>query len=397
MEKGSITYFNGPNTYSGGTTPAQGIIAFGLSSSGSPTVTSGPIGTGPLLLNLDSSSELLASGMIEASVPDVTIANAIQCVSGTNNLTLQVGGSNNLTLAGPFTLNGNDGLTTNTITSRYVQATNSGLTTISGVISDGGKNYGFGSVGIGVLALNNTETYTGPTVVSNGTLLVNGQIGSGAVTVATNATLGGSGTINGAVTVLNGGNLAAGDQTIGTLTINNTLTFQAGSTNIVYVNGSGNSSKVAATSETYAGTLDPVITSGTLTAGQNFTIFSGSATGNFTVAGTPGPGLSWQFTPSTGVLSVVGGAPVIPNVPPRITNVSISGGNVTITATNGVNGGTYYLLGTTNLSTRPVVWVPVATNVVTASGGSGTFSFAGTNAYPAGFPMWFFTLSSTNN
>lgn len=399
MEKGTITYFNGPNTYSGGTTPAQGIMAFGLSSSGSPTVTSGPIGTGPLLLNLDSSSELLASGMIEASVPNVTIANAIECVSGTNNLTLQVGGSNNLTLAGPFTLNGNDGLTTNTITSRFVQATNTGLTTISGVISDGGKNYGFGSIGTGVLALNNTETYTGPTVVSNGTLLVNGQIGSGAVTVATNATLGGSGTINGAVTIQNGGNLAAGNQAIGTLTINNALSLAAGSTNIVNIS-SGSSSKVTGlTSVTYGGTLVPNIVSGTFTAGQTFTIFSAaSESGSFSsIAGSPGAGLSWLFTPSTGVLSVVGGSPVIPNVPPRITSVSISGGNVTITATNGVNNGTYYLLGTTNLSARPVIWVPVATNVVTASGGSGTFSFAGTNAYPTGFPMWFFTLSSTNN
>jgi hypothetical protein len=314
---------------------------------------------------------------------------------------LEIGGSDSLTLSGLFTLNGNDGLTTNTFTSRNVEVTNTALTTISGVISDGGKAYGLNVAGAGtnisVLALNNTETYTGPTTVTNLTLLVNGQIGNGSVTVATNATLGGTGTVTGPVTVQNGGSVAAGDQTIGTLTISGALTFQAGSTDVVYVSQSSGNSKVTTTSAAYSGTLAPVVTSGTLSAGQNFTIFSGSGTGSFTIAGTPGPGLTWQFTPSTGVLSVVAGGPIVPTIPPKITSFTLLGGNLNITATNGDNGATYYLLGSTNLTTPVNQWLPLATNVVTASGGTETFTFGGTNVYSAGQPQWFYMLSSTNN
>jgi hypothetical protein len=402
MEKGTITYLNGPNTYSGGTTPAQGAIALGRSSAGSPgSLSSGPLGTGPLLLMPDSTTTLTGSGIIMASVPNVTIGNAIQYPSGTNNLSLEIGGANNLTLSGPFTMNGNDGLTTNTFISRTVEVTNTALTTISGQITDGGKAYGLNVFGVGtnansVLVLNNTETYTGPTTVTDLTLLVNGQIGNGNVTVATNSTLGGTGTIGGAVTVQNSGSLAAGSQAIGTLTINGALTFQAGSTDVVYVSQSSGNSKVTTTSAAYNGTLAPVVTSGSLSAGQNFTIFSSSGTGNFTIAGTPGAGLGWQFTPSSGVLSVISTGPVLPTVPPKITSFSLSAnGNVNITGTNGVNGDTYYLLGSASLTTPVNQWTCVATNVVSASGSSGTFNFTGTNVISGS--NLFLMLSSTNN
>ena len=149
----------------------------------------------------------------------------------------------------------------------------------------------------------------------------------------------------------------------------------------------------------FAGTLVPTIVSGTLSAGQNFKLFNArSHSGNFSaIAGTPGAGLAWEFDSTNGVLSVVTSGPIVPTIPPRVTGFSLSGGTVTITATNGVNGGTYYLLGTTNVATPIGQWVPVATNVVTASGGTESFTFAGTNAYTVGSPMWFFMLSSTNN
>jgi autotransporter-associated beta strand protein len=60
MQKSSTTYLNGANTYSGGTTPAAGAIGLGCDSvsSSPPTVDSGPIGTGPLLLINDSTTSL---------------------------------------------------------------------------------------------------------------------------------------------------------------------------------------------------------------------------------------------------------------------------------------------------------------------------------------------------
>ena len=168
MQKSSTTYLNGANTYSGGTTPAAGAIGLGIDSvsSSPPTVDSGPIGTGPLLLINDSTTSLTGSGTIFASGGPRTIANLIQCPTGSNNLTLVIGGTNNLTLSGAFSLQGNDGGGAGT--NRIIQA--DAFTTLSGVISDGGLGVGLTKTGTNVLVLSNTETYTGPTTVSAGTL-----------------------------------------------------------------------------------------------------------------------------------------------------------------------------------------------------------------------------------
>ena len=126
------TILNGQNTFAGGTTPTTGAIGVGASSIGTPgNVISGPLGTGVLLLAPEVPS-ITGSAMIEASAPNVTIGNTIEYPSGTNNLTLEVGGTNSLTFSGPFGLNGADGLITNTITNRIVDVTNTALTTFSG-------------------------------------------------------------------------------------------------------------------------------------------------------------------------------------------------------------------------------------------------------------------------
>ena len=81
----------------------------------------------------------------------------------------------------------------------------------------------------GTQILSGANTYTGPTAVSLGTLRVNapGSLTSNsAVTVAANATLGGTGTVNGPVTVT--ATLAPG-ASVGTLTTG-AVTFQPGST-----------------------------------------------------------------------------------------------------------------------------------------------------------------------
>jgi hypothetical protein len=72
--------------------------------------------------------------------------------------------------------------------------------------------------------------------------------------------------------------------------------------------------------------------------------------GNFSsIVGTPGPGLAWEFNPTTGVLSVVAG---IPSTPTNIT-YSVSGNTLTLswppnyqgvilqTQTNSINVGIY--------------------------------------------------------
>ena len=306
VQRGAMTILNGLNTYTGGTTPTTGTIALGTNSVGNNPVTAGPIGTGPLYLypegHSTASAEILAYGGARS------IANPIEYPSGDNNLTLVIGGTNDLTLAGPYTLNGIDSLTT--YTNRIIEVDNTALTTISGQISDGGMGFGLEKTGSGTLALDNTETYSGTTTVAGGLL-------------------GGTGTIAGPVVATNGG-IAPGDKGIGTLKINNSLTLQSGSTSMFEVNQASSASDQLNVSGAvnYGGTLSATNLSGSLSIGDHFTLFhAGSHTGNFAaVTGTPGPGLAWSFDPTNGVLSVVQGV----NLNPTNIVFSVSGNKVNL-------------------------------------------------------------------
>ncbi len=83
--------------------------------------------------------------------------------------------------------------------------------------------------GGGTWTLSGTNTYTGTTSVSAGTLVINGDnsLATGAVTVASGATLGGSGTVGGATTI---SGIHAPGNSPGTQTFNSSLTYATGST-----------------------------------------------------------------------------------------------------------------------------------------------------------------------
>jgi autotransporter-associated beta strand protein len=90
-----------------------------------------------------------------------------------------------------------------------------------------GKNTVVNKTGEGVWALTGSNSYSGVTIVSAGTLLVNGDNSgaAGAVNVNAGATLGGSGTIGG-VTTINSGTLTVGeDGSAAILTFNRNLTL----------------------------------------------------------------------------------------------------------------------------------------------------------------------------
>ena len=85
--------------------------------------------------------------------------------------------------------------------------------------------------GTGTLTLNNTNSFTGATTISNGTVLVNGTLSGSAVTVKNGGTLGGSGRVVLAPTLQSGAALAPGGVGIpGTLTFSNGLTVSSGIT-----------------------------------------------------------------------------------------------------------------------------------------------------------------------
>jgi autotransporter-associated beta strand protein len=169
--------------------------------------------------------------------------------------------------------------------------------------------------GSGALYLDSFNSYTGTTLVTNGTLA-------------------GSGSISGPVIVAPFGNLSAGDAAFqGSLSINNTLTIQGAATMRINKNGGVPTSDqiTGLTTANYGGTL--VITNTTsdatpLASGDAFSLFNASAhTGNFgSIAGSPGAGLAYSFNPVNGVLSVVTGSA---NNPTNIT-VSINGSALTL-------------------------------------------------------------------
>jgi autotransporter-associated beta strand protein len=327
MQKASTTtYLNGANTYAGGTYPAQGTIGLGRNSVDDP-VTSGPLGTGPILLAPDSTTATTGSGTLIASGGARSIANPIQYPSATNNQTLIIGGTNALTFTGAITLQGND-FGTSVYTNRIFQINNTALTTFAGVISDAGMGFGLIKTGTGILALNNTESYGGSTTVSNGTLQVNGQVGPGAVLVATNAILGGTGTINAPVTVQAGGTLSPGTS-IGTLTINNNLAF-AGNL-LVEVNKSASpSSDKVDVSGTLVNTGTGIITvtnlGGALAVNDSFALFNKAVSGGNSLSITGG-GAVW-----TNRLAVNGTIAVVTPISSTPTNInySVSGSTLTL-------------------------------------------------------------------
>jgi autotransporter-associated beta strand protein len=104
---------------------------------------------------------------------------------------------------------------------------------VSGVIGETGGARSLTKGGTGTLALSGNNTYSGPTNVTAGTLLANNTsgsaTGSGNVTVAFGATLGGIGTTGGATTIA--GILSPGDGGIGTLNITGNVTWQGASSN----------------------------------------------------------------------------------------------------------------------------------------------------------------------
>ena len=188
--------------------------------------------------------------------------------------------------------------------------------------------------GTGKLTLTNANTYTGNTTVSNGTLALSGSgsittspnlivVGgatldvtavSGGFTLAANQTLKGNGTVTGPITI--NGTVSPG-ASIGTLTLISNLVLNASSTNTFEVDGSTPTNDVIVLGDavTYGGVLN-IVPTGTFTAGQTFTLFSGAGATNVSnfasLVGSPGGGNIFSFT--NGVLSVVStGSPVSTN------------------------------------------------------------------------------------
>jgi autotransporter-associated beta strand protein len=264
-----------------------------------------------------------------------------------------------------------------------------------GATPDGGLT----KLGGGTLTLTAAGTYTGPTVVSNGTLAVNGSLAdTSGTTVETNGTLAGTGSLGGSVNVNAGGTIAPGGVgTIGTLTVAGSVSVPGNVQINLNASTLTNSVLSAGGAITYSGTLTVTNLAGAPALSNSFTLFKASSiSGTFTSTNLPAlnPGLAWNWNPATATLSVVQGSSFPPTVSPAIKGFSISGANVLISGTNAQAGAIYYLLTSTNLLLPLSQWTAVSTNV---AAGANNFSFTETNAVSPGSPKQFYILSSTNN
>ncbi len=152
-------------------------------------------------LTLTGNSAYAGTTTISAGTLNASSSTAIGNGSNTNTLifsggTLQAGGTINSPSSRPVTLS-----------STATVDTNGNSVLLAGVIS--GPGIGLTKIGSGTLTLGGTNTYTGTTTVSAGTLAVNGAQGGSAVSL-NGGTLSGTGTTGAVTSTASGGTLAPG-------------------------------------------------------------------------------------------------------------------------------------------------------------------------------------------
>jgi hypothetical protein len=115
---------------------------------------------------------------------------------------------------------------------------------------------------------------------------------------------------------------------------------------------------------------------------------AGGEVGLFMTAIDPSVGFVFYSRQYMGLASTHPALVVSAATLPGITNVSLSGANLVLAATNGIAGWTYYVLTSTNLSTLPNQWTPIMTNVL---GATGNFTITVPNAvnFNAAAPQFF--------
>jgi fibronectin-binding autotransporter adhesin len=200
VKDGSSTFtLAGNNTYSGGTTVNQGALTVG---------TGGTLGANTGTLAVNNTNTGTGTGTI------------LNLATGANTTVGSLSGA----VATPAS--GINSATINTQAGRTFTVNQTTAATFAGSIAGTG-NFVLGSSSTQALTLSGSNTYSGTTNVSAGTLLVTGSLGNTAVTVANGATFGGTGTL--------GGDLGLGADSFfqvvdldSPLAVNGTITFGSG-------------------------------------------------------------------------------------------------------------------------------------------------------------------------
>jgi autotransporter-associated beta strand protein len=228
---------NTANSYQGATT-----IGTLQNNSVVRATASGALGSGTIQFDTAgnaSTARLELSGGITLSNAAIGLAGrggssaAIQNITGNNtlsgNIGLQSGGTNYVAQSdsGELTLSGGIANASGTGTRTFTVA-GDGNGLLSGSITNGTGTTALTKAGIGTWAISGTDnSYTGATLVSAGTLLVNGSLGNTTVSVGNDATIGGTGSLAGGLAFDAGGLLDVVDLN-DPLAVSGTITFGSG-------------------------------------------------------------------------------------------------------------------------------------------------------------------------
>lgn len=367
------------NLFSGNSASVINLTGSGVSFSGK---TSAQFDNFTGILNIQPSATLRysedSSGNTFGSLAPVLVVNGTLQPRDAGN-TVQIG-----SFSGAGILAGANG-NYKTGDTLYVIGGNNSDSIFSGNISSNsavaGSDVAVTKLGTGMLTLSGSSTFGGGTTVSAGTLRVNNTTGTGTGTgdleVFSSAKLTGTGIIGSATTIDGGATLAPGDPT-GTLTFTSSLALNDSSI-LQFALGTNSDSVVVASDLILTGQLQVTNAAGFGPGAYPLFTYGTLAFGNLVIASSPSGYNNSLSTNTPGVVYLI----VAPITPPVFGNVSLSAGNLTLSGSNGVPLGNYFVQQSSNL----VNWISLATNQFDANGG---FNFS-TNA-PAGAPQNFFRL-----
>lgn len=264
--------------------------------------------------------------------------------------------------------------------------------------------------GLGTLTVTATNTFTGPTHVYEGVLVISGfqttmllnttnlyvaagagWIGTGdlpPVIVYPGHKLWGNGYLANGNGIRIGGFLEPGTNGIGQLTFSNSVHLLAGSTNIFELNKSAqtNDSIKVFASVNLGGTLIVTNLGGTLAAGDSFRLIDAVGySAGFTNVMLPA--LAGSLTWNTNQLATAGIISVVSTLQPVFGAATIAGANLVLSGSNGPASGSYYVLTSTNVGTPLANWLRLTTNQFDGAGG---FNF--TNPVNPLTPQLFYRL-----
>jgi autotransporter-associated beta strand protein len=324
----------------------------------------------------------LGSGLIYADGNDVLFSDS---ATGTTTISLT-----DILTPSSITISNNS--------STYIFDGPGNLSGITGLIKQGSGTF--------ILANNGSNDFTGDTIINAGTLILsnsatianssNINIAYGAkldvsanpgsmLFLSSGQSLQGNGTLNGSL-VLNPGSTLSPGTSIGALTITNYVTL--GGVTFIELNKSLQTNDVVRSFSTinYGATLRLTNVAGVLNTTDSFRLFVASNyTGMFTniIPPTTETGLAWDTSQFT-----VNGTLRLASLPkPSINSATLSGNKLILGGTNGIPGGPYTMLTSTNLTTPLNTWLPIATN---------TFDFSGRFSYtnPVTLPSQFFVIQA---